>query len=69
MQQGVVAPFEVLVAFLAATTGIMAVLLLGTDGGPSVTDAVGLYELIGYNLLAISAILALRVLVRVFRRS
>jgi ubiquinone biosynthesis protein len=60
---------EVLVAFLAATTGIMAVLLLGTDGGPSVTDAVGLYELIGYNLLAISAILALRVLVRVFRRS
>ncbi|WP_207781934.1 ABC1 kinase family protein [Phytoactinopolyspora limicola] len=60
---------EVLVAFLAATTGVMAVLLLGTNGGPSVTDAVSLFELIGYNLLAVSAILALRVLVRVFRRS
>ncbi|WP_026877928.1 AarF/UbiB family protein [Jiangella gansuensis] len=59
---------EVLLAFLAATTGVMAVLLLGTDGGPDVTDTVTLYALIGYNLLAISAILALRVLARIFRR-
>ncbi|NED95503.1 AarF/ABC1/UbiB kinase family protein [Phytoactinopolyspora alkaliphila] len=60
---------EVLVAFLAATTGIIAVLLLGIEGGPTVTDTVGLYQLIGYHLLAISAILGLRVLVKVFRRS
>jgi ubiquinone biosynthesis protein len=60
---------EVLLAFLAATSGIMAVLLLGTDGGPAVTDSVSLYSLIGYNMLVISAILALRVLVQIFRRS
>jgi ubiquinone biosynthesis protein len=60
---------QALVAFLAATTGIMAVILLGLDGGPAVTDAVSLYQLIGYHLLAVSAILGLRVLVKVFRRS
>lgn len=60
---------EVLLAFLAATTGLMAVLLLGTDGGPQMTDTVSLYSFIGYNFLAISAILALRVLAQIFRRS
>ncbi|MDQ3782841.1 MAG: AarF/ABC1/UbiB kinase family protein, partial [Actinomycetota bacterium] len=60
---------EVILAFLAATTGIMAVLLLGTAGGPIVTDEVSLYDLIGYNLLVISGILALRVLLRIFRRA
>ncbi|MBB5787137.1 AarF/UbiB family protein [Jiangella mangrovi] len=59
---------EVLLTFLAATTGIMAVLLIGTDGGPQLTDEVGLYALIGYNMLVISAILALRVLAQIFRR-
>ncbi|WP_116947809.1 ABC1 kinase family protein [Jiangella endophytica] len=59
---------EVLLTFLAATTGIMAVLLIGTGGGPQLTDSVGLYELIGYNMLVISAILALRVLAQIFRR-
>lgn len=59
---------EVLLTFLAATTGIMAVLLIGTGGGPQLTDTVGLYELIGYNMLVISAILALRVLAQIFRR-
>lgn len=60
---------EVLVAFLAATAGLIAALLLGTDGGPDVTEQISLHHLIGYNLLVISSILALRVLVRVFRRS
>ncbi|WP_129664440.1 ABC1 kinase family protein [Phytoactinopolyspora endophytica] len=60
---------EILVAFIAATTGIMAVILLGMGGGPEITEDVSLHELIGYNLLVISAILALRVLVRIFRRS
>ncbi|RIQ20720.1 ABC1 kinase family protein [Jiangella rhizosphaerae] len=59
---------EVLLTFLAATTGIMAVLLIGTDGGPQLTESVGLYQLIGYNMLVISAILALRVLAQIFRR-
>jgi ubiquinone biosynthesis protein len=60
---------DVLVAFLAATIGVMAVLLLGTDGGPNVTDNVSLYALLGYNLLVVSAILALRILVQIFRHS
>jgi ubiquinone biosynthesis protein len=58
---------QVLLTILAATAGIMAVLLLGTAGGPRVTDTVGLYQLLGYNLLVVCAILALRVLVLIFR--
>ncbi len=60
---------QVLVAFLAGVTGIMSVLLLSAAGGPQVTPTLGLYELIGYNLLVISFILGLRVLAPVFRRS
>jgi ubiquinone biosynthesis protein len=59
---------QVLVTVLGATAGIMAVLLLGTGGGPSVTPTVSLYELFGYNLLVVSAVLSLRVLVLIFRR-
>jgi ubiquinone biosynthesis protein len=58
---------QVLLTILAATAGIMAVLLLGTAGGPAVTATVGLYQLLGYNLLVVCAILALRVLVLIFR--
>jgi ubiquinone biosynthesis protein len=58
---------QVLLTILAATAGVMAVLLLGTGGGPSVTAAVSLYQLLGYNLLVVCAILALRVLVLIFR--
>jgi ubiquinone biosynthesis protein len=58
---------QVLLTILAATAGIMAVLLLGTGGGPSVTARVGLYQLLGYSLLVVCAILALRVLVLIFR--
>ena len=58
---------QVLLTILAATAGIMAVLLLGTDGGPAVTARVSLYQLLGYNLLVVCAILALRVLVLIFR--
>jgi ubiquinone biosynthesis protein len=59
---------QVLLAFLAATVGIMAVLLLGTGGGPMVTEKVSLYALFGYNLLVVSAVLGLRVLAAIFRR-
>jgi ubiquinone biosynthesis protein len=58
---------QFLLTILAATAGIMAVLLLGTTGGPRVTATVGLYQLLGYNLLVVCAILALRVLVLIFR--
>lgn len=58
---------QVLITILAATTGIMAVLMLGLRGGPRLTTTVGLYQFLGYCLLVISAILALRILVLIFR--
>jgi ubiquinone biosynthesis protein len=58
---------QVLITFLAAASGIMAVLLLGLHGGPVLTPRVSLYQFLGYCLLAVAAILALRVLVQVFR--
>jgi ubiquinone biosynthesis protein len=58
---------QVLLTILAATAGIMAVLLLGTSGGPRVTTTISLYQLFGYSLLVVSVILALRVLIVIFR--
>jgi ubiquinone biosynthesis protein len=58
---------QFLLTILAATAGIMAVLLLGLPGGPQVTADVSLYQIIGYNLLAIAAIMALRVMILIFR--
>ncbi|HZO67625.1 MAG TPA: AarF/UbiB family protein [Kribbellaceae bacterium] len=58
---------QVLLTVLGSSAGLMAVLLLGTDGGPSVTPSVSLFELFGYNLLVICAVLVLRVLVLIFR--
>jgi ubiquinone biosynthesis protein len=46
---------------------VMAVLLLGSSGGPQVTRDIGLYQVFGYNLLIISVLLGLRVVVTVFR--
>ncbi len=54
---------QVVLAFLGAVTGIMAVLLLGTKGGPVVSDSLTLFQLFGYNLLVLSAALILRTLV------
>jgi ubiquinone biosynthesis protein len=45
----------------------MAVMMLGLHGGPSVTRSVALYAFFGYCLLGIASILAVRVLVLVFR--
>jgi ubiquinone biosynthesis protein len=58
---------QALLAILGATAGLMAVLLLGTPGGPKVTASMSLFQLFGYNLLVICAVLVLRVLVLVFR--
>jgi ubiquinone biosynthesis protein len=58
---------RVLLAFLAAASGIMAVLMIGLHGGPALSKGVSLYSFFGYCLLVIAAILAVRVLVQVFR--
>jgi ubiquinone biosynthesis protein len=58
---------QTLLAILGATAGLMAVLLLGTPGGPKVTESISLYQLFAYNLLVICAVLVLRVLVLIFR--
>ncbi|MDX3002774.1 AarF/UbiB family protein [Kribbella solani] len=58
---------QALLAIIGATAGIMAVLLLGTPGGPKFTDSISLFQFFGYNLLVICAVLVLRVLVLIFR--
>ena len=42
---------QVLLAFLAAAAGIIAVMMIGLHGGPNVTPAVTLYAFFGYCLL------------------
>lgn len=60
---------QTLFTLLATATGITAAMLLGTAGGPEVTQEVSLYQLIGYSLLIVSAALALRVLSSILRPS
>jgi ubiquinone biosynthesis protein len=56
-----------LAAIIACTAGVIAAVMLGQAGGPAVTSSVTLYQLIGYAFLIAALILALRVLVSVFR--
>ena len=58
---------QILLAFLGAATGVMAVLLLGSTGGPRLRATVSLFQALGYNLLVVSAVLILRVLGMIFR--
>ncbi|MEU8633727.1 AarF/UbiB family protein [Amycolatopsis sp. NPDC048633] len=60
---------EVLLAFVGAATGLMAVLLLTGTGGPRIAADLTLHQVFGYNLLVISALVGLRLLFVVFRRS
>jgi hypothetical protein len=60
---------QVLLAFIGATTGIMAVVLLGTTGGPRFLGEITLYQILGWNLLVVSAMLGLRLLSRFSGRS
>jgi ubiquinone biosynthesis protein len=53
---------------IAATTGLMAALLLVAGGGPRISETMTLHQLFGYLLLVVSAILGLRVLGLVYRR-
>jgi ubiquinone biosynthesis protein len=58
---------QALLAFLAAASGIVAAILLGTYGGPQISPTLRLLHLIGYNLLIVGGILALRVLYVILR--
>jgi len=58
---------QVLLTALAAAAGIAAALLLGITSGPKITPNVSLGQLIGYNLLVVAGILALRVLYTIFK--
>ncbi len=60
---------EAMLTVLASTAGIMAVLMIGNEGGPSLTSAVSMYQFLGYMLLVLAFILAMRVLVLIFRLS
>jgi ubiquinone biosynthesis protein len=53
---------DALVCVLAATSGIMAAVLLASQGGPLISHSVRLYAVFGYNLLVIGGVLAIRVL-------
>ncbi|WP_262402510.1 ABC1 kinase family protein [Actinomadura sp. CNU-125] len=59
---------QVLLTILASTAGIMAVMLLGLKGGPAMGAVVSLYQFLGYCMLVVCSVLALRVLVVIFRR-
>lgn len=56
------------VAFLAGVFGIMASMLLVSEGGPDVTPDLTLYQLFGYLLVIVSGLLTLKVLFEVLRR-
>ena len=58
---------QVLLTLLGAASGIAAALLIGAPGGPKITHNVSLGQLIGYNLLIVASILALRVLYTIFK--
>jgi ubiquinone biosynthesis protein len=58
---------EVLVTILALAAGIMGVTLLGRGGGPQLTESVSAFQFMGYGLLVGAMMLAMRVLVIIFR--
>jgi ubiquinone biosynthesis protein len=59
--------YQFLLTLIGATSAIAAALLLGTTSGPKVTSSVTLYQVIGYNLFIVAAIVVLRVLYTIFR--
>lgn len=59
---------QTLLTLLAAATGLVAALILGTPGGPAVAQDLSLYQLIAYSLLIASGALTLRVLTSMLRR-
>lgn len=60
---------QVLLAFLAAVLGLIALGLLALPGSPRLSDSLTLYQLLAYNLSLVSIIMLLRVLFVMFRHS
>jgi ubiquinone biosynthesis protein len=58
---------QLVLAFLGAAIGLMAVLLLGMAGGPMVGRTMSVFGLFGYLGLVVSAVLILRVIVTIAR--
>jgi ubiquinone biosynthesis protein len=58
---------QFLLTILGAAAGVIGALLLGVSSGPKVAQDVSLGQLIGYNLLIVTAVLVLRVLFTIFR--
>jgi ubiquinone biosynthesis protein len=59
---------QTLLTVIGGAAGLMAVLLLGSPGGPRLTASFGLFAVLGYALLIVAVVLTLRVLVVVFRQ-
>jgi ubiquinone biosynthesis protein len=58
---------QLVLAFLGAAIGVMAVLLLGTVGGPGLTDTLSVLHAFGYLGLVVSVALILRVMATIAR--
>lgn len=59
---------EALLTVLAAASGVMAVLLIGQEEGPLLVPGMTVFQFMGYFLLVLAFILAMRVLIFIFRR-
>lgn len=59
---------QTLLTVIGGASGLMAVLLLGTPGGPRLTESFALFAVLGYALLIVAVVLALRILLVVFRQ-
>lgn len=60
---------ELLLTVLAAASGVMATMLVGQDSGPMLVSTMSVFQFMGYFLLVLAFILAMRVLIFVFRRA
>lgn len=60
---------ELLLTVLAAASGVMAVLLMGQEEGPMLVPTMSVFQFMGYFLLVLALILAMRVMIFVFRRA
>jgi ubiquinone biosynthesis protein len=59
---------QTLLTVIGGAAGLMAVLLLGTPGGPRLTESFALFAVLGYALPIVAVVLALRILLVSFRQ-
>ncbi len=60
---------QLVVALLASAATVAAIVLLTAQNGPMFTPSIGFYQLLGFSLLFVGSVLALRALVLVFRHA